>query len=98
MHAGGFRGVRFNFVKRLVEQHAKKVFFSILLKRDQTVWLAHCGFFEAAELEEFVPFLGIKSHIVVNHMGSQAFANGVDHPWFPNALLTFMADNDNGRL
>lgn len=94
MHAAGIRGVRFNFVKRLVDSTPKEVFFSIAEKIRPFGWHI-VVYFEAAELEELIPFLKeLNTTIVVDHMGTPSVANGVDHPDFKR-FVNFMADNDN---
>jgi 2-pyrone-4,6-dicarboxylate lactonase len=94
MHAAGIRGVRFNFVRRLVDSTPKEVFFSIAEKIRPFGWHI-VVYFEAAELEELIPFLKeLNTTIVVDHMGTPSVANGVDHPDFKR-FVNFMADNDN---
>lgn len=94
MHAAGVRGVRFNFVKRLVDSTPKEVFFSIAEKIRPFGWHI-VVYFEAADLEELIPFLkALNTTIVVDHMGTPSVANGVDHPDF-KSFINFMAENDN---
>ncbi|TDO98081.1 amidohydrolase family protein [Marinomonas balearica] len=94
MHDAGVRGVRFNFVKRLVDSTPKEVFFSIAEKIRPFGWHI-VVYFEAADLEELIPFLvELNTTIVVDHMGTPSVANGVDHPDFER-FVNFMADNDN---
>lgn len=94
MHAAGVRGVRFNFVKRLVDSTPKEVFFSIAEKIRPFGWHI-VVYFEAADLEELIPFLkALNTTIVVDHMGTPSVANGVDHPDFKR-FINFMAENDN---
>ncbi|WP_212653482.1 amidohydrolase family protein [Marinomonas sp. CT5] len=94
MHAAGVRGVRFNFVKRLVDSTPREVFFSIAEKIRPFGWHI-VVYFEAADLEDLIPFLKeLNTTIVVDHMGTPNVANGVDHPDFQR-FVNFMADNDN---
>lgn len=94
MHAAGVRGVRFNFVKRLVDSTPRDVFFSIAEKIRPFGWHI-VVYFEAPELEELIPFLkALNTTIVVDHMGRPDVAKGVDHPDFQR-FVDFMADNDN---
>ncbi|MCV2882295.1 amidohydrolase family protein [Actibacterium sp. XHP0104] len=93
MHAAGVRGVRFNFVKRLVDATPKEVFLSIADKISEFGWHI-VVYFEAQDLEELIPFLRqLPTIIVVDHMGRPDVAKGVDHPDFQR-FITLMADND----
>ncbi|WP_240607905.1 amidohydrolase family protein [Pararhodobacter oceanensis] len=94
MHAAGIRGVRFNFVKRLVEATSPEVFQSIAQKIQPFGW-STVVYFEAADLERLVPFLTtLPGIIVVDHMGRPDICKGVDHPDFQR-FITLMADNPN---
>ena len=94
MDAAGVRGVRFNFVKRLVDATPKEVFISIAEKIKTHGWHI-VVYFEAADLEELVPFLeSLPTVIVVDHMGRPDVNKGVDHPDFKR-FLDLMARNDN---
>lgn len=93
-HDAGVRGVRFNFVKRLVDSTPKEVFLSIAEKVKQLGWHI-VVYFEAPDLEELIPFLKeLGTTIVVDHMGRPDVAKGVDHPDFQR-FMNFMAENDN---
>lgn len=93
-HDAGVRGVRFNFVKRLVDSTPKEVFLSIAEKVKQLGWHI-VVYFEAPDLEELIPFLKeLGTTIVVDHMGRPDVAKGVDHPDF-QCFVNFMAENDN---
>ena len=93
-HDAGVRGVRFNFVKRLVDSTPKEVFLSIAEKVKQLGWHI-VVYFEAPDLEELIPFLKeLGTTIVVDHMGRPDVAKGVDHPDFQR-FVNFMAENDN---
>lgn len=82
MDAAGVRGVRFNFVKRLVDATPKEVFLSIADKIKTFGWHI-VVYFEGQDLEELVPFLKqLPTDIVVDHMGRPDLASGVDHPNF----------------
>ena len=56
MHAAGVRGVRFNFVKRLVDSTPKEDFVRIVDKIKGLGWHI-IVYFEAQDLEELKPFL-----------------------------------------
>ena len=92
MDAAGVRGVRFNFVKRLVDSTPREVFFSIAEKIAQLDWHI-VVYFEAQDLADLVPFLNaLPTIIVVDHMGRPDLAKGVDHPDF-RRFVDLMANN-----
>jgi 2-pyrone-4,6-dicarboxylate lactonase len=94
MHEAGVRGVRFNFVKRLVDATPKEVFLGIAEKIARLGWHI-VVYFEAQDLEGLVPFLKqLPTIIVVDHMGRPDIAKGVDHPDFQR-FVDLMADNTN---
>ncbi|MBB4302541.1 2-pyrone-4,6-dicarboxylate lactonase [Rhodobium orientis] len=91
MHRAGVRGVRFNFVKRLVDATPKEVFLGIASRIAELGWHV-VVYFEAENLEELIPFLKeIPTTIVVDHMGRPDVAKGVDHPDFQR-FVDLMAD------
>ncbi|MCB2101685.1 MAG: amidohydrolase family protein [Rhodobacterales bacterium] len=82
MDEAGVRGVRFNFVKRLVDATPKDVFLGIAERIKALGWHV-VVYFEAPDLEDLIPFLKrIPTPIVVDHMGRPDVAKGVDHPDF----------------
>ena len=94
MHAAGVRGVRFNFVRRLVDATPREVFLSIAEKIAPLGWHI-VVYFEAADLEDLVAFLeSLPTVIVVDHMGRPEVKNGVDHSDFKR-FLDLMDRNDN---
>lgn len=94
MHGAGVRGVRFNFVKRLVDATPKDVFLGIAEKVARLGWHI-VVYFEAQDLEELVPFLeSLPTTIVVDHMGRPDVSKGVNHPDFQR-FRDLMARNDN---
>lgn len=94
MHDAGVRGVRFNFVKRLVDATPKEVFMGIAERIAKLGWHI-VVYFEAADLEELVPFLeSLPTVIVVDHMGRPDVTKGVDHPDFQR-FVDLMANNEN---
>ncbi|MFT4959552.1 MAG: 2-pyrone-4,6-dicarboxylate lactonase [Paracoccaceae bacterium] len=94
MHNAGVRGVRFNFVKRLVDDTPKEVFLGIAEKIKTLGWHI-VVYFEAQDLEELEPFLTqLPTIIVVDHMGRPDVTKGVDHPDF-QSFIRLMAENDN---
>ncbi len=94
MHAAGVRGVRFNFVKRLVDATPKDVFLRIVDKIAPLGWHV-VVYFEAADLEELAPFLeSLPTIVVVDHMGRPDVEKGVGHPDFQR-FRTLMCENEN---
>lgn len=93
MDEAGVRGVRFNFVKRLVDSTPKEVFLGIADKIAKLGWHI-VVYFEAQDLEELVPFLKqLPTIIVVDHMGRPDVTKGVDHPDFQR-FVDLMAEVD----
>lgn len=91
MHAAGVRGVRFNFVKRLVDATPREVFLGIADKVAKLGWHV-VVYFEAQDLAGLIPFLKqIPAVIVVDHMGRPDIAKGVDHPDFQR-FINLMAE------
>ena len=94
MHDAGVRGVRFNFVKRLVDATPKEVFIAIAEKIQEFGW-SIVVYFEAADLEELAPFLKqLPGIVVVDHIGRPDVTKGVDHPDFAR-FIKLMAENEN---
>ena len=94
MHDAGVRGVRFNFVKRLVDATPKEVFIAISEKIQEFGW-SIVVYFEAADLEELAPFLEqLPGIVVVDHIGRPDVTKGVDHPDFAR-FINLMAENEN---
>jgi 2-pyrone-4,6-dicarboxylate lactonase len=77
LHAGGIRGVRFNFLKRLVDDAPKDKFLE-LAARLPAGWHV-VVYFEADILAELRPFLdAIPVPLVIDHMGRPDVAQGPD--------------------
>jgi 2-pyrone-4,6-dicarboxylate lactonase len=94
MHAAGVRGVRFNFVRRLVDATPKLVFLSIAEKIAPMGWHI-VVYFEAADLVDLIPFLEtLPTRIVVDHMGRPDVSKGAEHPDFKR-FINLMKRNDN---
>ena len=90
----GVRGVRFNFVKRLVDFTPRDVLARIADKIKPLGWHVVI-YFEALDLEELEPFFtSLPTDVVVDHMGRPDVKLGTDHPQFQR-FLRFMADNQN---
>jgi len=94
LDAVGVKGVRFNFVKRLVDFTPREVLTSIAERIAPLGWHIVI-YFEAADLEELEPFFtSLPTDIVVDHMGRPDVKLGVDHPQFIR-FLDFMKNNEN---
>ncbi|NYZ17474.1 amidohydrolase family protein [Azospirillum sp. RWY-5-1] len=82
LHEAGVRGVRFNFVKRLVDATPREVFLGIA-ERIATFGWHIVVYFEAPDLEGLIPFLKqLPTVVVVDHMGRPDIARGAEHPGF----------------
>lgn len=80
LHDGGVRGVRFNFLKRLVDDAPKDKFLEVAGRVQQLGWHV-VVYFEADILEELHPFLdAIPTLIVVDHMARPDVSQGPDGP------------------
>ncbi len=92
MHEAGVRGVRFNFVKRLVDATPKSVFLEIAAKIQDFGW-STVVYFEAQDLEDLEPFLQeLPGIIVIDHMGRPNVKNGVEHIDFKR-FISLMKNN-----
>ncbi len=77
LHQGGIRGIRFNFLKRLVDAAPKDRFLEVA-KRLPTDWHV-VVYFESDILEEMRPFCdALPIPIVVDHMGRPDVTQGYD--------------------
>ncbi len=78
LHTGGIRGVRFNFLKRLVDNAPKDKFLDIAHRIARLGWHV-VVYFEADILDEMLPFLAaIPVPIVIDHMGRPDVRQGPD--------------------
>jgi 2-pyrone-4,6-dicarboxylate lactonase len=94
LHAAGVRGVRFNFVKRLVDFTPKGELNEIAARIARLGWHVVI-YFEAQDLPELWDFFtGLPTMVVVDHMGRPDVKKPTDGPEF--ALFTkFMRENPN---
>lgn len=77
LHEGGMRGIRFNFLKRLVDNAPKDKFLEVA-RRLPKGWHVVI-YFEADILEELRPFIdAIPVPLVVDHMGRPDVTQGPD--------------------
>ena len=80
MHAAGVRGVRFNFLKRLVDATPREHYVQIAEKIIPLGWHVVI-YFEAPELEELAPFItSLPATVVIDHMGRPDVDLGLEHP------------------
>ncbi len=92
LHQAGVRGVRFNFVKRLVDATPKQEFLRIADRIRSLGWHI-VVYFEAPDLAELKPFLlDLGTTIVVDHMGRPDISQGYHSDQFQD-FIQFMADN-----
>jgi 2-pyrone-4,6-dicarboxylate lactonase len=94
MHAAGVRGVRFNFVKRLVDFTPKDELMEIAGRIAALGWHVVI-YFEAVDLPELMDFFtALPTTVVVDHMGRPDVSLPIDGPQF--ALFeTFMREHEN---
>ena len=93
MHAAGVRGVRFNYVKRLVDPKPDDYYRGIIERIAPLGWHI-VVYFEAADLaEKWDFFTSLPTTVVVDHMGRPDVTKSPDGPEFAQ-FLRFM-DRDN---
>ena len=79
LHAGGVRGVRFNFLKRLVDDAPKDKFLEVASRLPKGWHVV--VYFEADILAELRPFLdAVPVPLVIDHMGRPDVSQGPDGP------------------
>jgi len=94
LDAAGVRGVRFNFVKRLVDTTPRDVLYSIAERIKPLGWHIVI-YFEAAELHELYDFfISLPTTVVVDHMGRPDVTQPVDGPEF-ELFVRLLRDNPN---
>jgi 2-pyrone-4,6-dicarboxylate lactonase len=94
LHEAGVRGVRFNFVKRLVDSAPRDVLTSIARRIVPLGWHVVI-YFESADLPELYEFLAsLPTGIVVDHMGRPDVTRPVDGPEFA-LFLRLMCEHPN---
>ena len=94
MNAAGVRGVRFNFLKRLVDFTPREVLTEIAGRVAPLGWHI-VVYFEAADLAELEPFFtALPTTVVVDHMGRPDIGLGIDHPQFQR-FVSLLADHPN---
>jgi 2-pyrone-4,6-dicarboxylate lactonase len=94
MHDAGVRGVRFNFVKRLVDFTPKDELMEIASRIAVLGWHVVI-YFEAVDLPELWDFFtALPTTVVVDHMGRPDVGQPVDGPEFA-LFLQFMHQHPN---
>ena len=94
LHTAGVRGVRFNFVKRLVESTPKEELLEIADRIAKLDWHIVI-YFEAQDLPELRDlFTALPTTVVVDHMGRPDVSKPVDGPDF-ESFLKFMHEHSN---
>jgi 2-pyrone-4,6-dicarboxylate lactonase len=80
MDRAGVRGVRFNFLRRLVDITPRDVLAQIAARVAPLGWHV-VVYFEMPDLPDFEDFFtSLPAIVVVDHMGTPSVAKGVDHP------------------
>jgi 2-pyrone-4,6-dicarboxylate lactonase len=94
LHAAGVRGVRFNFVRRLVEPKPDDYYRAIVERIAPLGWHV-VVYFEAADLAPRWDFLtSLTTTVVVDHMGRPDVREPVDGPGFA-LFLRLLAKHPN---
>jgi 2-pyrone-4,6-dicarboxylate lactonase len=94
MHVCGVRGVRFNYVRRLVDPEPDSYYQRIIEKIAPMGWHVVI-YFEAADLEErWKFFTSIETPVVVDHMGCPDVTQRVDGPNF-GLFVKLMNEHEN---
>ncbi|VVD97340.1 amidohydrolase family protein [Pandoraea terrigena] len=94
LHAAGIRGVRFNFVKRLVDFTPREELIEIAHRVAKLDWHI-VVYFEAVDLPELWDFFtGLPTALVIDHMGRPDVSKPVDGPEF-ELLVRFMREHPN---
>ena len=94
LHVAGVRGVRFNFVKRLVNSVPFDELAGIAERIVPLGWHIVI-YFEAADLAEYYSFFtSLPATVVVDHMGRPDVSQPVNGSGF-NLFIKLLADNEN---
>nr|WP_317893328.1 amidohydrolase family protein [uncultured Sphingomonas sp.] len=94
LDAAGVRGVRFNFVRRLVDPKPDAYYRAIIDRIAPLGWHVVI-YFEAADLEERWDFFtSLPTTVVVDHMGRPDVTKLVDGPEF-GRFVRLMAEHEN---
>jgi 2-pyrone-4,6-dicarboxylate lactonase len=94
MHAAGVRGVRFNFLRRLVDFTPREVLADIARRVAPLGWHV-VVYFEAQDLPELREFFtSLPTAVVIDHMGRPDVGKPIDGPEF-GAFLRLLDEHPN---
>ncbi len=94
LHAAGVRGVRFNFVRRLVDFTPRDELMEIASRIAELGWHV-VVYFEAVDLPELWDFFTtLPTQVVVDHMGRPDVGQPIDSPPF-ELFLRLMREHEN---
>lgn len=94
LHEAGVRGVRFNFVKRLVDFTPRDELMEVAQRVAKLGWHVVI-YFEAVDLPELWDFFSnLPTTVVVDHMGRPDVSKPIDGPEFER-FLQFMHEHPN---
>jgi 2-pyrone-4,6-dicarboxylate lactonase len=94
LHAAGVRGIRFNFVKRLVDPKPDDYYLSLASLVAELGWHI-VVYFEAPDLaERWGLFTSLPTVVVVDHMGRPDVSQPVDGPDFAR-FTRLMSEHEN---
>lgn len=94
MDVAGVRGIRFNFVKRLVDTTPKDVLKKIADRVRPLGWHI-VVYFESQDIDDIAPFLDeLDMTVVVDHMGRPDIAQGINSEAFAK-FIRLMENNPN---
>jgi 2-pyrone-4,6-dicarboxylate lactonase len=94
LHAAGVRGIRFNFVKRLVDPKPDDYYLGLADLVAELGWHI-VVYFEAPDLaERWQLFTSLPTVVVVDHMGRPDVSEPVDSPGFTR-FTRFMREHEN---
>ncbi len=92
LHEGGIRGVRFNFLKRLVGDAPKDDYLRIAELVAAMGWHI-VVYFESAELADLAPFItALPGTIVIDHMGRPEVQDGPGGDGFARVMALMQGD------
>ena len=94
MNEAGVRGVRFNFLRRLVDSAPRDVFKRIADRIAPLGWHV-VVYFEAPDMDDLAPFLkSLPTTVVIDHMGRPDVSKPVTGPDFQR-FVRLLEDNPN---
>jgi len=94
MDDAGVRGVRFNFLRRLVDSAPRDVFKRIADRVSELGWHV-VVYFEAPDMDDLTPFLkSLPTVVVIDHMGRPDVSKPAEGPDFQR-FVRLLEDNPN---